>query len=158
MKKIIFSVAMMLVMSSSNLSSANVKDYNDDNLITRIESLSNSILSGQDLLMNPYSLDFNKNFDNMRKILNLDEEQSNLLYQLHNDIKCEFEKLYTIDDMRVRENTFNNIITFWRRMSHMMIVDSDNEETEEMSRMTYRTYWALVSFTITNSRILDSFV
>lgn len=156
MKKIIFSVVLMLVMSSSNLNSANV-NYNDDNLTSRIEFLSNSILKSQDSSMNPYSLDFNKNFDLIRSFLRLDEHQSSLLYQLHIDIKNEFEKLYRINDKSVREKTFNNIISFWRRMSSMMIVDMTNDETEEISRMIYREYWALVSVTVSNSKIIDEF-
>lgn len=156
MKKIIFSVVLMLVMSSSDLNSANV-NYNDDNLTSRIEFLSNSILKSQDSSMNPYSLDFNKNFDLIRSFLRLDEHQSSLLYQLHIDIKNEFEKLYRINDKSVREKTFNNIISFWRRMSSMMIVDMTNDETEEISRMIYREYWALVSVTVSNSKIIDEF-
>lgn len=156
MKKIIFSVVLMLVMSSSDLNSANV-NYNDDNLTSRIEFLSNSILKSQDSSVNPYSLDFNKNFDLIRSFLRLDEHQSSLLYQLHIDIKNEFEKLYRINDKSVREKTFNNIISFWRRMSSMMIVDMTNDETEDISRMIYREYWALVSVTVSNSKIIDEF-
>ena len=156
MKKIIFSVVLMLVMSSSDLNSANV-NYNDDNLTSRIEFLSNSILKSQDSSMNPYSLDFNKNFDLIRSFLRLDEHQSSLLYQLHIDIKNEFEKLYRINDKSVREKTFNNIISFWRRMSSMMIVDMTNDEMEDISRMIYREYWALVSVTVSNSKIIDEF-
>ena len=156
MKKIIFSVVLMLVMSSSDLNSANV-NYNDDNLTSRIEFLSNSILKSQDSSMNPYSLDFNKNFDLIRSFLRLDEHQSSLLYQLHIDIKNEFEKLYRINDKSVREKTFNNIISFWRRMSSMMIVDMTNDETEDISRMIFREYWALVSVTVSNSKIIDEF-
>jgi len=156
MKKIIFSVVLMLVMSSSDLNSANV-NYNDDNLTSRIEFLSNSILKSQDSSVNPYSLDFNKNFDLIRSFLRLDEHQSSLLHQLHIDIKNEFEKLYGINDKSVREKTFNNIISFWRRMSSMMIVDMTNDETEEISRMIYREYWALVSVTVSNSKIIDEF-
>ena len=156
MKKIIFSVVLMLVMSSSDLNSANV-NYNDDNLTSRIEFLSNSILKSQDSSVNPYSLDFNKNFDLIRSFLRLDEHQSSLLYQLHIDIKNEFEKLYRINDKSVREKTFNNIISFWRRMSSMMIVDMTNDEMEDISRMIYREYWALVSVTVSNSKIIDEF-
>ena len=156
MKKIIFSVVLMLVMSSSDLNSANV-NYNDDNLTSRIEFLSNSILKSQDSSVNPYSLDFNKNFDLIRSFLRLDEHQSSLLYQLHIDIKNEFEKLYRINDKSVREKTFNNIISFWRRMSSMMIVDMTNDETEDISRMIFREYWALVSVTVSNSKIIDEF-
>jgi len=148
---------MMLVMSSSNLFSANVKSYNDDNLTSRIEFLSNSILDAQDSSANPYSLDFNKNFDSIRRFLKLDEHQASLLYQLHNDIRNELEKLYKINDTAVKEKTFNNIISFWRRMSNMMIVDMQSNESEELSRMAYREYWALVSITISNSSIVDAF-
>ena len=115
MKKIFMLVAMFTMMTS-NIEAANINELTikEDGVETVI-----NVISTNSPETPFYSLNITKEKTMMmKKYLKLNDEQTDLLLDLHNIINREFDKLNKIEDKELREKMFDSLIVYWRKNSN----------------------------------------
>ena len=159
MKKIFMLVAMFTMMTS-NIEAANI---NELTIKDGVEPIVN-VISANAPETPFYSLNITKEKTmTMKKYLKLNDEQTDLLLNLHNTINREFDKLNKIEDKVLREKMFNNLIAYWRRNANICILLAEEANqtytTYDVYRMRnqYRFYWACVNATLRKRGIITEF-
>ena len=111
MKKIFMLVAMFTMMNG-NIEAANI---NELTIKDGVETVINVI--SENAPETPfYSLNITEEKTmTMKKYLKLNDEQTNLLLDLHNKINKKFDKLNKIKDKVLREKMFDNLIAYWKK-------------------------------------------
>ena len=156
MKKIFMLVAMFAMMTS-NIEAANI---NELTIKDGVEPIVNVI--SENAPETPfYSLNITKEKTMMmKKYLKLNDEQTDLLLDLHNIINREFDKLNKIEDKELREKMFDSLIVYWRKNSNncILLVDEANHTYTSYDvyhmKNQYRFYWACVNATLRNRGIV----
>ena len=157
MKKIFMLVAMFTMMTS-NIEAANI---NELTIKDGVETVINVI--SENAPETPfYSLNITEEKTmTMKKYLKLNDEQTNLLLNLHNTINKKFDKLNKIEDKVLREKMFDNVIAYWKKNANTCILLAKEENqtytSDDVYRMKnqYRSYWACVNVTLRNRGIIN---
>ena len=156
MKKIFMLVAMFAMMTS-NIEAANINELTIKDCVEPIVN----VISTNAPETPFYSLNLTeKKTMTMKRFLKLNDEQTNLLLNLHNIINREFDKLNKIEDKVLREKMFENLISYWRRNANICILLAKEENqtytSYDVYRMKnqYRFYWACVNATLRNRGIV----
>ena len=156
MKKIFMLVAMFTMMNG-NIEAANI---NELTIKDGVETVINVI--SENAPETPfYSLNITEEKTmTMKKYLKLNDEQTNLLLDLHNKINKKFDKLNKIKDKVLREKMFDNLIAYWKKNANTCILLAKEENkrytSDDVYRMKnqYRFYWACVNDTLRNRGIV----
>ena len=156
MKKIFMLVAMFAMMTS-NIEAANINELTIKN---GVETVIN-VISTNATETPFYSLNITEEKTmTMKKYLKLNDEQTNLLLNLHNTINKKFDKLNKIEDKVRREKMFDNLIAYWKKNANTCILLAKEENqtytSYDVYRMKnqYRFYWACVNATLRNRGIV----
>ena len=156
MKKIFMLVAMFTMMTS-NIEAANI---NELTIKDGVETVINVI--SENAPETPfYSLNLTKEKTmTIKRYLKLNDEQTDLLLNLHNTINKKFDKLNKIEDKVRREKMFDNLIAYWKKNATTCILLAKEENqtytSYDVYRMKnqYRFYWACVNATLRNRGIV----
>ena len=159
MKKIFMLVAMFTMMNS-NIEAANINELTIKDCVEPIVD----VISTNAPETPFYSLNLTEQKTmTMKRCLKLNDEQTNLLLNLHNIINREFDKLNKIEDKVLREKMFENLISYWRKNANICILLANEENqtytSDDVYRMRnqYRFYWACVNATLRNRGIITDF-
>ena len=156
MKKIFMLVAMFTMMNS-NIEAANI---NELTIKDGVEPIVN-VISANAPETPFYSLNITEEKTmTMKKYLKLNDEQTDLLLDLHNTINREFDKLNKIEDKVLREKMFDNLISYWKKNAKICIILAEEENQTYTSydvycmKNQYRFYLACVNATLRNRGII----
>lgn len=86
-----------------------------------------------------YELNLNKNFIKISEILELNQDQSDVLYNLQDSLKRDFERLNNVKSQKQREKMFMNSIN---RVFYTINIKFDKKQS--------RMYKALMNITLNN--------
>ena len=157
MKKIFMLVAMFAMMTS-NIEAANIDELTIKDCVEPIVN----VISENAPETPFYSLNLTEQKTmTMKRCLKLNDEQVNLLLNLHNIINREFDKLNKIEDKVLREKMFEKLIYYWRKNANACILLAKEENqtytSSDVYRMKnqYRSYWACVNVTLRNRGIIN---
>ena len=156
MKKIFMLVAIFTMMTS-NIEAANI---NELTIKDGVEPIVN-VISANAPETPFYSLNITEEKTmTMKKYLKLNDEQTDLLLDLHNTINREFDKLNKIEDKVLREKMFDKLISYWKENANICIILAEEENQTYTSydvycmKNQYRFYWACVNATLRNRGII----
>lgn len=107
MKKFFIMVAMMLSMTTATMAHDVRPEIKIVELATAIANDTIKITSNDN---KKYELNLNKNFIKIVTILDLDQEQSNILFELQDTMKREFNRLNRMETSKQREERFMKTI------------------------------------------------
>ena len=122
MRKIFFSIVVAISMICSTTVNANVKK-NVIEMKNLIE-VSNKI-ARTEALNNYYTLDINNHFNELEKVMKLNDEERKHIFDINDVIKTEIERLNVIKDIELREKRMDSIIQYAHRTSYC-VLDTDN--------------------------------
>ena len=97
-----------------------------------------------------YEMRLNDKMKSIRRSFNLDDRQSEFLYDVQKNVEDGFAHLNEIKDDSIRKTYLGNVLDYWNKNSYIAFGSSD-QNTNYLN--DYRRYMRCVQATLTNNNI-----
>jgi hypothetical protein len=97
-----------------------------------------------------YEMRLNDKMKSIRRSFNLDDKQSEFLYDVQKNVEDSFAHLNEIKDDSIRKTYLRNVLDYWNKNSYIAFSSSDQNTNY---RNDYRRYMRCVQATLTNNNI-----